>query len=76
METLLRFVGVAVLLVLLVLALATLSAWFVMLLVNYLFTLAVLTAVFGVAKIGLWHAWCLTVLLGILFKSTSYNSSK
>jgi hypothetical protein len=53
------------------LLLATLSAWFVMIMVNYLFTATLLVAVFGVAKIGLWQAWVLTVLLGILFKSVS-----
>ena len=49
MEMFLKFVGVFVLIALLVLGIATLSAWFVMLIVNYLFTPAVLTAVFGVA---------------------------
>lgn len=76
MEMFLKFVGVFVLIALLVLGIATLSAWFVMLIVNYLFTPAVLTAVFGVAKLTLWRAWCLSLLSGILFKSTSYNSSK
>jgi hypothetical protein len=76
MTTFLKVVGALVLIALLFLGVATLSAWFVMLLVNYLFTSAVLTAMFGVAKLTLWRAWCLTVLSGILFKSITYNSSK
>lgn len=51
--------------------LGLLFAYPVMWLVNYLFTPAVLTAVFGVAKISVWQAWALNLLSGFLFKSTS-----
>lgn len=75
METFLKILGAGILILLLVFGLATLSAWFVMILVNYLFTPAMLMAIFGVAKLGLFKSWCLTLLLSILFKSTSYSSN-
>lgn len=67
----LAFLGV----MLLVVGLSFLSAYFVMLMVNYLFTATVLTAVFGVPAIGFWQAFVLSLLTGTLFKST-YSSSK
>lgn len=74
MDKFLKGVGVFVLFVLLFIVLATFSAYFVMWLVNYLFTPALLLYIFGTAKLGFWQAWCLSCLTGILFKSTTTTS--
>ena len=71
MDAFLKGVGIFVLFMLIFVAVATFSAWFVMTMVNYLFTPALLTFVFGTAKIGFWQAWILSLLTGMLFKSTS-----
>ena len=68
MEKFIAFFVAVVGLIAIVVGLSFLSAWFVMLMVNYLFTSAVLLTVFGVAKIGFWRAFVLTVLTGTLFK--------
>jgi hypothetical protein len=60
----------------LMLLVATAYAWFVMVLLNWLITPTLLTAIFGVAKVGFWRAWGISVLTGVLFKSTSFSSSK
>jgi hypothetical protein len=76
METFIKYISIAVVVLLLLLGITTLFAWFVQLLVNYLFTPATLTAVFGMAKLTLWRAWCLSFLSSLLFKSFSTSSSK
>lgn len=42
--------------------------------VNYLFTAALLTYVFGVPQIGFWQAIVLNFLTGWFFKSYSFSS--
>jgi riboflavin transporter FmnP len=74
MEKVLEYVGIAVLVLLLAVALATVSAWFVMVLVNYVFTIPIIFTVFGTAQLGFWKAWGLTVLASILFKSASFST--
>lgn len=78
MDAALKVLGLILLVLLIVFAIATVSSWFVMVLINYLFTGTALLAVFGVAKLGLWRAWCLTLLTGLLFKgySSTTNNSK
>ena len=75
MEKFIAFFAAAVGLIAIVVGLSFLSAWFVMLMVNYLFTSAVLLTVFGVAKIGFWRAFVLTLLTGMLFKATVNSKS-
>jgi hypothetical protein len=43
---------------------AFLGAYITLLIVNYLFTPAVLLTVFGVAKIGFWQAFVLNLVIG------------
>jgi hypothetical protein len=43
---------------------AFLGAYITLLIVNYLFTPAVLLTVFGVAKIGFWQAFVLNLFIG------------
>jgi len=74
MEKFLKSVGIGISALIIATLLATLSAWFVMLLINWLFTPTALMAVFGVAKIGFWKAWGISFLTSMLFKST--GSSK
>jgi hypothetical protein len=57
--------------ILLVVVVGLLLAWPVMFLVNYLFTPAVILAVFGTAQLSFIKAYGLLVLCGILFKSES-----
>ena len=65
-------VGVFVLIV----ALALLMAWPLMLLINYVFSTALLTFLFGAAKISFWKTVALSIVTGSLFKSASTSSSK
>jgi hypothetical protein len=53
-----------------------LTAYFVMLAVNYLFTPATLLAVFGVAQFGFWRAYVLSLFCSFLFKSSASGTSK
>ena len=68
--TILAVAGVVALVVLF----GFLFAFPVMWLVNWLFTPAALTFVFGTAKLNVWQAWGLLVLSGLLFKSTNTTS--
>jgi hypothetical protein len=67
---LVAFVGVFALISGLSLLLAYPTLW----LINYLFTPAVLTSLFGVAQLGVWKAWALNMVTGILFKSSTSTS--
>jgi hypothetical protein len=67
METFLKVLGT----VALVAFILMFEAWLAMLLINYLFTSAVLTTVFGVAEIGFWRAWCLIFLANLFHQN--YN---
>ena len=66
------FIGVFVLIT----ALALLMAWPLMLLINYVFSTALLTFLFGAAKISFWKTVALSIVTGSLFKGSSYSSSK
>jgi len=52
------------------------GAYFTMIAVNYLFTPAVILALFGTAKLGFFQAFVLNFIAGMLFKSTSVNTGK
>ena len=56
--------------------LALLFAFPLMWAINYVFTPAVLTFLFGTAKIGFWKTVVLTIITGWLFKSGSTSSEK
>lgn len=60
-------IGALVFFVLLITGLGLLVAWPTSLLINYVFTPAVLTAVFGAAQIGVVKTWALTVVASLLF---------
>ena len=66
------FIGVFVLIT----ALALLMAWPLMLLINYVFSTALLTFLFGAAKISFWKTVALNIVTGGLFKSASTSSRK
>jgi hypothetical protein len=46
-----------------------------LIIVNYLFTSAVLMVLFGIPALTFWKAFWLNVLCGILFKNTSSSST-
>ncbi len=56
-----------------VVALSLLMAWPIMLITNYLFTTAVLVAVFG-GPLTLWKALLLNILMSLLFGSANTSS--
>ena len=59
-----------------IVALALLMAWPLMVLINYVFSTALLTFLFGAAKISFWKTVALSIVTGSLFKSASTSSSK
>jgi hypothetical protein len=71
MDKFLSGLGIFVLFMLIFVAVATFSAWFVMIMVNYLFNPMFIATVFGVGQLTFWKAWVLSLLTGTLFKSTS-----
>ena len=74
METLVKIVGVIVLLVVFIAGFALLMALPTMWIINYLFTPSAITAVFGTSAIGFWKAFWLNFFFGIAFKSSSSSS--
>jgi hypothetical protein len=70
MEEFAKGLGVIVTFLVILTVVALLIALPTLLIVNYLFTSAVLLAVFGIPALTFWKAFWLTVLSGILFKST------
>lgn len=72
METFLKVIGVAVVLIGII---ATIFAFPTVWAVNYLFAPSFLTFVFGTAKIGFWQALVLNFVSGWLVKSTSTSTS-
>lgn len=70
-DTVVKSVGASVLFLLVIVGLGALGAFPVKWLVNYLFTPAFLTLVFGVSHIGVWQAWALSVLGNLLVKSNT-----
>jgi hypothetical protein len=67
MEILLKVLGVLALVLIVGLALT----YPIMLLINYVFDPVFLTAVFGIAQIGFWKTYCLTLVTGLLFRSST-----
>lgn len=76
MDKLTAFLGIGLLAIFVVAALALFMALPVMWIVNYLFTPAVLASVFGVHVIGFWQAFWLNFLCGALFRNSSSASEK
>ena len=75
METIVKGVG-AILFVVAILGLvAAIMALPTMLIVNYLFTSAVLLSVFGIPALTFWKAFWLTFLCGFLFKSSTTSNN-
>lgn len=60
----------------LIVGLALLFAFPLMWLINYVFSTALLTFLFGAAKISFWKTVALSIVTGSLFKSASTSSSK
>jgi hypothetical protein len=73
-EKLATVIGGIVLIILAIAGVSIVMAYPVKWLVNYLFTPGVLMAVFGVTKFSIWRALWLSVLCGLLFKSTVSSS--
>ena len=69
-------VAAAIGLVALLVGVSFLLAYPTMWLVNYLFSTAFLTFIFGTAKLGVMQAWALNCVTGILFKSTTTTTKK
>lgn len=76
MEALVKFVGAIVVFAVVVFGISILSAYPVKWLVNDLFTPATINSLFGVTQLGFWKALELSVICGVLFKSSSSSSSK
>ncbi len=55
----------------LVFGLSILFAYPLMWAINYTFAPAVLVAIFGTAQIGVWKAFALSFVCGVLFKSST-----
>lgn len=70
-EDLFKAIGVIVAALLVAFALSFLFGWFVMLLWNWLIPM-----IFGLTTLTYWEAFGLTVLCGLLFKSTNTSSNK
>lgn len=75
MDTFVKGVGAAVIVCVMVVAIGVLLAFPVMWLMNGLFTVQLLTAVFGVPHVTFWTALGFNTLTGILFKSHDKSSS-
>jgi len=69
-----KYLLVALGIVALIVVIAVVIALPVMLIVNYLFAPAVLTAVFGVSQLTFWKAFWLAILTGLLFKSSNTST--
>jgi len=74
MEKFAKGLGVIVIFLVVITLIAFLIALPTLFIVNYLFTSAILMAVFGIPALTFWKAFWLNVLCGILFKSTQTNS--
>jgi len=70
METLVKFVGAAVIALGLIAIVAAIMAIPTMFLVNYLFSDTTLNTVFGVPFFDFWKALWLNILCGLLFKTS------
>ena len=76
METVTKAIGAIVLVVMIIAVLAIVMAWPTMWLVNYTFSPSAIMAIFGRTTLDFWHALALNVVCGLLFRSTSTNTSK
>jgi hypothetical protein len=74
MEQLLKGLGALLAIIALVIIVGFIIALPTLIIVNYLFTSAVLITMFGIPALTFWKAFWLNVLCGILFKSTSSSS--
>lgn len=70
-----RYVGIGVTFIAIVVGVSLILAFPTMWCVNYLIAPSVLTALFGVSKLTLFKAWCLDFVIG-LFRSTTIAASK
>lgn len=74
MNKLFAAIGVVVFVLAVATGLGLLLAWPTSYLINYVFSPAVLTAVFGTAKIGIVKTWALSVVTSLLFYRPSTKS--
>lgn len=70
MEKFFSLVGVGVLALGLVIVMSLIPAWLVLVLWNWL-----MPAIFGLPTIAFWQAFGITILFGILFRSTGITRS-
>ena len=71
MEDFFKAIGLVFVAVFIILFFSFISAWFVMLLWNWL-----IPAIFGLKVITFWQAFGLNLLSGLLLKSQSFNNKK
>ena len=71
MEDFLKAIGLVFVAVFIILFFSFISAWFVMLLWNWL-----IPVIFGLKVITFWQAFGLNLLSGLLLKSQSFNNKK
>lgn len=76
METLLKSIGVFVLVFALVTVLGLIFAYPIMWLLNYIFSATLLTYVFGAPVVTYWKAYALNLLAGLLLPRNTNTSSK
>ena len=76
MEKFLALVAVVLGFIALLVGLGALMAIPTMYILNYLFSSAFLTLVFGVAKVGFWRAWVFNIFCGLFLKGVSASKSK
>lgn len=71
MKKLLAITATLVGVIVLIVAFGALMAIPTMYILNYLFSSAFLTLVFGVVKVGLWRAWVFNIFCGLFVKGVS-----
>ena len=76
MEKLLAITATLVGVIVLIVAFGALMAIPTMYILNYLFSSAFLTLVFGVAKVGFWRSWVFNIFCGLFLKNYASSSKK
>ena len=76
MEKFLALVAVVLGFTALLVGLGALMAIPTMYILNYLFSSAFLTLVFGVAKVGFWRSWVFNIFCGLFLKNYASSSKK
>ena len=71
-----KFIGSAVIITALIVAIGLLLALPVKWLVNSVFSAAFIQFIFGVVQISVWRAWGLLILCGMLFKGNTATDNK